>query len=306
MSAIEQAVAERVGVVGTGLMGAPMARRLLAAGREVLVFNRSSAKAVALRPAGARVSPTLGELAMATGTVLLALPAGGEVTAALDVLVPLLRVGSIVVDTSTIAPHESRTNHTRCGSSGIAYVDAPVSGGPVAIAAGTLSVMAGGDDDALDRAAALCAAFAGRFVRCGTSGAGSVAKACNQLVVAATIEIVAEALVLAKAAGVDPALVRDALLGGFAASRILELHGARMLAGDYVPGGKARLQLKDIDIIRSLAGAVGVPLDAFSAAALRFERLVADGGGELDHSAVAMLLERDSGVVLTSSNEGET
>jgi 2-hydroxy-3-oxopropionate reductase len=286
----------RVAVVGIGLMGAPMARQLLAAGHEVVVFNRSLAKAAALEPAGARVIATLNELAGSVNDVVLALPAGAEVRAALDVLVEHLQPGSIVVDTSTIAPHESRENYARCASRGIEYVDAPVSGGPAAVEAGTLSVMAGGNDSALDRATVLTQAFAGRFVRCGASGAGSVAKACNQLVVATTIEVVAEALVLAQAAGVDPSLVREALLGGFASSRILELHGARMLEANYVPGGKARLQLKDIDIIRELAASVGVPLDAFGAAAARFERLVADGGGELDHSAVATVLERDAGV----------
>jgi 2-hydroxy-3-oxopropionate reductase len=285
-----------VGVVGIGLMGAPMARQLLAAGHDVLAFNRTLSKAAELEPAGARAVATLAELAGSVSDVLLALPAGPEVRGALDILVEHLPPGSVVVDTSTVAPHESRENYARCASQGIGYVDAPVSGGPAAVEAGTLSVMAGGDDEAVARAVALTAAFTGRFVRCGASGAGSVAKACNQLVVATTIEVVAEALVLAKAAGVDPSLVREALLGGFASSRILELHGERMLEANYVPGGKARLQLKDIDIIRALSSSVGVPLDAFGAAASRFERLVADGGGELDHSAVATVLERDAGV----------
>jgi 2-hydroxy-3-oxopropionate reductase len=289
-----------VGVVGTGIMGEPIGRQLLAAGYRVVAFNRTRVKAEKLIEFGATVAESLPELGRLATVVVLALPSGVEVRGALTELLTTLASGVLIIDTSTIAPHESRDHYRLCADKGISYVDAPVSGGPVAIDARSLSIMAGGDADALDRAEAILAAFAGRFVRCGGPGAGSVAKACNQLIVASTIEIVAEALVLAKASGVDPALVRDALLGGFAASRVLELHGLRMLEGNYVPGGRARLQLKDIDIIRSMANAHAIPLEAFEAAAGRFERLVESGGGELDHSAVATVLESDAGVRLTS------
>ncbi len=291
-----------VGVVGIGLMGAPMARQLLVAGRPVTVFNRTRSKAETLTAFGATVAESLADLGRSTDIVVLALPSGAEVLAALAELLTTLRSGSLVIDTSTIAPHESRDRYRMCAEQGVRYVDAPVSGGAVAIEARTLSVMAGGDDDALDQTATIVSAFAGRFVRCGGPGAGSVAKACNQLIVASTIEIVAEALMLAKASGVDPSLVREALLGGFAASRILELHGSRMLEGNYVPGGKANLQLKDIDIIREMGRGQAVPLEAFEAAARRFERLIELGGGELDHSAVATVLESDTGLRLTSDD----
>lgn len=288
-----------VGVIGTGLMGAPMARRLLAAGHPTIVCNRTRASAEPLAAHGAVVVDSSDQVGQAqVKVVLLSVPAGPDVSTVLDDLLPSLPPGSLVIDTSTIAPSDAVANHDRCLVAGIGYVDAPVSGGPVAVEAGTLSVMAGGTPADLDTAESVMQAFAGRFVRCGGPGAGQVAKACNQLIVAATIEVVSEALVLARAAGADPTLVREALLGGFASSRILELHGGRMLARDFVPGGKARLQLKDIEIIRSLAHQVGVPLDGFEAAAVRFERLVADGGGELDHSAVVTVLENDADVRL--------
>ncbi len=288
-----------VGVVGTGLMGAPMAARMLAAGHRVFVCNRTRAKAEALAGLGATVLDTPTDVGSECDLVILALPSGPDVESALDELLAVLGHGGLIVDTSTIAPDEARLNHERCARANVGYVDAPVSGGPVAVGAGTLSVMAGGHPAELDRAEALCAAFAGRFVRCGEPGAGQVAKACNQLVVAATIEIVAEALVLARAAGVEPALVREALLGGFAASRILDLHGERMLKRDFTPGGKARLQLKDIEIIRGAAQQAGLDLPAFEAAAAQFERLVEGGGGELDHSAVVTVLERESGSIVS-------
>ncbi len=295
-----------VGVVGTGLMGAPMASRLLAAGHRVFVCNRTRAKAEALAVLGATVLDTPADVGRACGLVMLALPSGPDVDTALDELLAVLGARSLVVDTSTTAPGEARLNHERCSRAEVGYVDAPVSGGPVAVQAGTLSVMAGGHRADLDRAEALCAAFAGKFVRCGGPGAGQVAKACNQLVVAATIEIVAEALVLARAAGVEPALVREALLGGFAASRILDLHGERMLQRDFAPGGKARLQLKDIEIIRVTARQVGLSLPAFEAAAAQFERLVEAGDGELDHSAVVTVLERESGSTVSSFDRAAT
>ena len=288
-----------VGVIGTGLMGAPMARRLLAAGYPTIVCNRTRASADQLVANGAVVVDGPVQVGQARAeVVLLSVPAGPDVSMVLDALLPTLPPGALIIDTSTIAPSDAVANHGRCDATGIAYVDAPVSGGPSAAETGTLSVMAGGESDDLERAETVMRAFAGRFVRCGGPGAGQVAKACNQLIVAATIEVVSEALVLARAAGADPALVREALLGGFAASRILDLHGGRMLARDFVPGGKARLQLKDIDIIRGLAHEVGVPLDGFEAAAARFERLVAAGGGELDHSALVTVLEADAGVRL--------
>jgi 2-hydroxy-3-oxopropionate reductase len=170
-------------------------------------------------------------------------------------------------------------------------VDAPVSGGPVAARSGSLSVMAGGVEADLAEADEVLRAFAGRLVVCGGPGAGQVAKACNQLVVTANIAVVAEALVTASALGADPSAVREALLGGYAGSRVLELHGERMLHGDFSLGAAARTQAKDIGIIRDLTGGV-VRNEVFEAAARIMEELVAGGGGDLDHSAAVRIVEQ--------------
>ncbi|MEO9175703.1 MAG: NAD(P)-dependent oxidoreductase [Gaiellales bacterium] len=283
-----------VGVVGLGAMGLPMAERLVAAGLPLVVLRDLADEALAtLAAAGARRAGTLAELASEVDVVLLSLP-DGEVVEQV-VLGPAGiadggREGLVVLDTSTIEPDRSRALATALARTGIMYVDAPVSGGTLAAAAGTLSVMAGGDEDALERARPVLDAIAERVLRLGPVGAGQVAKACNQLIVLGTIEIVAEALALGGASGIDPAALREALLGGFAASRILELHGARMLRGDYEPGGRARFHLKDIAVVEGLKQASGARTPAFDAAARQLEQLVELGGGDLDHAALRTLL----------------
>ncbi len=171
-------------------------------------------------------------------------------------------------------------------ASGIDYLDVPVSGGPQAARDGTLSMMAGGDAAALERVRPVLEALGSRVVHCGGVGAGSVAKACNQLIVVATIGAVAEALAIADGAGVDPAVVREAMLGGWAASPILRLHGERMIQGDWVPGGKARLHLKDIATLAALSSDSGLATPVFDAAADYVRALIDAGGADLDHSAV--------------------
>jgi len=168
-------------------------------------------------------------------------------------------------------------------------VDAPVSGGPTAARSGTLSVMAGGEPEDIADAAVVLEALAGRLVVCGGPGTGQVAKACNQLVVTANLVAVAEALVLAASLGADPAQVREALLGGYAASRVLELHGGRMLRRDFSLGGSVRNHVKDIGIVRSLGA--GDATEVFEAAARALEQLADQGGGDLDHSAVVQIVE---------------
>jgi len=168
-------------------------------------------------------------------------------------------------------------------------VDAPVSGGPTAARSGTLSVMAGGEPEDIADAAVVLEALAGRLVVCGGPGTGQVAKACNQLVVTANLVAVVEALVLAASLGADPAQVREALLGGYAASRVLELHGGRMLRRDFSLGGSVRNHVKDIGIVRSLGA--GDATEVFEAAARALEQLADQGGGYLDHSAVVQIVE---------------
>jgi 2-hydroxy-3-oxopropionate reductase len=218
-------------------------------------------------------------------------------------LVEGLRPGAVVVDMSTGDPLLAREWAARLAEQGVGFLDAPVSGGEAGAVAASLSIMVGGTADALERARPVLAAMGSRIVHIGDSGSGQIAKAANQLVVAATIQAVGEALVLAAKAGVDPARVREALLGGFAASRVLELHGQRMLDGNFRPGGRAALHRKDARIIQGLGRALGSPMPAFDVVAAALESLVEQGGGDLDHAALVTLLEQAAGIRVTSATE---
>ncbi|MGZ8585864.1 MAG: NAD(P)-dependent oxidoreductase, partial [Actinomycetota bacterium] len=188
-------------------------------------------------------------------------------------------------------------------------LDAPVSGGERGAIEAALSIMVGGDDEAFKRATPVFEVLGKNIVHIGPSGAGQVAKACNQLIVGATIQAVGEALVLAAKAGVDPAIVREALLGGFAGSKILEVHGRRMLDGDFAPGFRAALHRKDARIVLETAEVLGSPVPSFAVAASAFEALGAAGRGDLDHAALVTLLEEEAGVEVgdpTSRRKGVT
>ena len=243
-----------------------------------------------------RTVDTAAEVAAAANVVVLSLPDAAAVRAVLDGpggLAEAASGGLTVVDTTTLSPADARDIHQAMASAGIAYLDVPVSGGPQAARDGTLSMMAGGDAAALERARPVLETLGSRVVHCGGVGAGSVAKACNQLIVVATIGAVAEALAIAEGAGVDPAIVREAMLGGWAASPILRLHGERMIQRDWVPGGKARLHLKDIATLAALSSASGVATPVFDAAADYVRALVDAGGADLDHSAVYAIVRGD-------------
>lgn len=293
---------ETIGIVGLGNMGMPMVRRLVGSGRRVVAMARSEARSSEARSCGAETVGSIAELALRTCTVLLSVPADADVEIVClgpSGLASLLAPGSLVVDTSTISPAAARRVATAFEERNIAFVDAPVSGGTVGVEQGTLAVMAGGTSQALDLAELVVAPFAGKFVRCGPSGSGQVAKACNQLVVATTLQLVSEALVLARAAGADVHAVREALLGGFAASRVLELQGLRMIDRDFAPRGTVAMQRKDVRVIQELARLSGVKsLPAFEAAAASVGRLDDAGGGSLDHSALVMVCEHDSDISL--------
>jgi 2-hydroxy-3-oxopropionate reductase len=198
--------------------------------------------------------------------------------------------GLIVCAMGTHLPAAMPPLAERCVASGVTLLDAPVSGGEIGARDGTLSIMVGGDPVAFERARPVLETMGRTVVRIGGSGAGQLAKACNQLIVGATIAAVAEALALARAGGVDPAVVREALLGGFAASRVLEVHGRRMIERDFEPGGRAALHAKDAHIILDTAAGFGLELPTFETVADAFDRLVAEGGGDLDHSALITLL----------------
>jgi 2-hydroxy-3-oxopropionate reductase len=283
-----------------------MAGHVLAAGHALTVHSRSRGPIEALVAAGATDGGSPAGVARASEVVVLMLPDPPDVAAVIfgtAGLVEGLAPGAVVVDMSTGDPQLAREWAARLAERGVDFLDAPVSGGEAGAIAASLSIMVGGDAGAVERARPVLAAMSSRIVQIGGSGAGQIAKAANQLVVAATIQAVAEALVLAVRAGVDPARVREALLGGFAASRVLELHGQRMIEGDFRPGGRSALHLKDARIIQGLARALGSPMPAFDVVAKALESLVEQGGGDLDHSALVTLLEAEAGIRVAADME---
>ncbi len=284
----------RVGFVGLGVMGRPMSRRILAAGFPLTVTSRNADALAEIVAAGAVAVASPADVAAAADVVCVMVPDTPDLEAVLDGPDGLLagaHPGLVIAAMGTHHPAAMPPLAARCAAHDADLLDAPVSGGEIGAREGTLAIMVGGDTTAFDRARPVFAAMGETIVHVGASGAGQIAKACNQLVVGATIAAVAEALSLARAAGVDPATVRDALAGGFAASRVLDVHGRRMLERDFTPGGRAALHAKDAHIILDTAAGVGLDLPFFSAVADGFDRLVAGGGGDLDHSALITLLD---------------
>jgi 2-hydroxy-3-oxopropionate reductase len=288
-------VGERVGFIGLGIMGAPMSRHLLAAGFPLTVHSRSPSPVDALVAAGAARADAPAEVAQASDIVITMLPDTPDVEHVVlgeDGVASGIAAGGLVIDMSTIDPVPTRAIAQALASRGVEMLDAPVSGGQKGAIDGTLSIMVGGSDQAFARAMPLFEAMGANIVHVGPSGAGQVAKACNQLVVAATIEAVAEALVLAARSGVNAGKVREALLGGFAGSKILEVHGQRMLDRAFEPGFRARLHRKDARIVLNAARESGSAVPSFAVVAAQLDRLVDDAGrGELDHSALFTLLD---------------
>ncbi|MFL5803458.1 MAG: 2-hydroxy-3-oxopropionate reductase [Roseiflexaceae bacterium] len=297
-----------IGLIGLGLMGKPMAYNLLAAGFPLVVHNRSQGAVAELVAAGAADGGSPAGVAERAAVVITCLPDTATVQAivagergVLEVAAP----GSLIVDMSTIAPMAARELAAQAERRGIDFLDVPVSGGEVGARQATLSIMVGGRAAALDRARPVLEALGKTIVHVGGAGAGQIAKACNQIVVAVTIEAVSEALVLAAKAGVDPARVREALLGGFAQSRVLELHGRRMLDRDFRPGGKARHQYKDLQIILDAGRAYGAPLPITSLVHEFYGALLATGKGDLDHAALVLLIESLAGVEVRQPTGGD-
>lgn len=275
-----------VAVIGLGLMGRPMARTLLAAGLDARGWNRSP-----LDPALTAGVPLCGALSKAAEAeicllILVNSNATDEVLARLE---PHLSPRNLVVDMGSSDPRRSREHAARLAGRGIGWVDAPVSGGPEGAAKATLAIMAGGDEAHVERARPALEAL-GRVTRVGGPGAGHTAKVINQLIVGLTLEAIAEGIALAEGCGLDPRLLQQALKGGFADSALLQLHGTRMIERRYVPGGRASVQLKDLRLGQALAAEAGLELPHLESAAARYARLVAQGDGELDQSAIHKLL----------------
>jgi 2-hydroxy-3-oxopropionate reductase len=287
----------RIGFIGLGIMGRPMARHLVAAGYPLTVHSRSPGPVEELVAAGAVAGATPAAVAAASDIVITMLPDTPDVEQV--VLGPAgvataARAGLLLVDMSSIDPTVTRRIAATLAELGVAMLDAPVSGGERGAIEATLSIMAGGPADTFAVVEPVLRTLGRTIVRVGDAGAGQVAKACNQLVVGSNIEAVAEALALAARAGVDQRAVREVLLGGFAGSRVLEAHGLRMIEGTFEPGFRVRLHAKDARIVRSLAAATSARTPAFDVVAGQLTALVEGGGGELDHAALYTLVAADA------------
>lgn len=273
-------------VFGLGLMGRPIARRLLAAGYQACGWNRSPLPEELT--AGIPLCQDLAEAAQSK-ICLLTLADTAAVEAVVAQLEPYLTAGQVVMDMGTSNPAHSRTHAWHLAARGVGWVDAPVSGGPEGAAAGSLAIMVGGTMAEFIRVRPFLEVLGSNVVRVGGPGAGHTAKIINQLIVGLTIEAVAEALTLAEKSRLDPQLLQQALQGGFADSKILQIHGSRMINRAYVPGGKASTQLKDLRLGQELAQTAAIHLPHLESAITRYQELVAQGDGELDHSALHKL-----------------
>lgn len=278
--------------LGIGLMGRPMATSLAHAGFPLRVWNRSAAKAEGLRAIGAQPCADLHDAVSGAAIVISMLEAGSAVGEVIGHALPSLQAGALWIDMSSTRQDEAVAFQQRLAEREVRFIDAPVSGGVGGAEAGKLAIMAGAAEADFQEAEQVLLAM-GNPVRVGPVGSGQVAKLCNQLIVGATINIVAEALLLAEAAGADPLAVREAIGGGFAGSKVLEVHGARMLARDFMPGAQVTIQLKDLRNILAAAQAAHLSLPFAELAERRYASLANDLP-TADHSAALIALERDN------------
>lgn len=282
----------RIAFLGTGIMGRPMCSHLLRAGFDVSAWNRTAAKAASLGEEGAAVTETARAAVVNADIVIVMLSSGPVVTEVLldDAVLSELAPGSTVIVMSSIPVETSREHAARLAGIGIKYVDAPVSGGEKGAKDATLTIMAGGDADTIELLRPILETM-GRVTCVGPVGCGQLAKLANQTIVGITIDAVAEALLLAGAGGADLAAVRDALLGGFADSTILRQHGQRMISGDFEPGGKSDVQLKDLSTSLQLAEKLGLDLPVLRLTTSLYRSMCDEGLGGLDHSGIYRYLE---------------
>ncbi len=295
-----------IGFIGLGIMGKPMARNLLKAGYRLFVHNRSRGAVDELKQQGASVAETPQKLTAQSEMVITMLPDSPDVElvyAGENGVFAGVKPGSLLIDMSSISPVVARKLAAEAKRLGCDMLDAPVSGGEAGAISATLSIMIGGKAPAVERAVPILQILGKNIVHVGDAGAGQVAKAANQMVVGATIAIVSEALVLAAKAGVDPARVRQALLGGFAQSKILEAHGQKMLERNFKPGFRVRLHDKDIKIALAAGSEYGVPLTITSQVGQILTAMKSMGYGELDHSGVVKFVETLAKIELTQEKE---
>jgi 2-hydroxy-3-oxopropionate reductase len=286
-----------VGFIGLGLMGKPMARNLLKKGFSVIVHNRSRGAVEELVKEGATSAGSPAEIARTAKHIITMLPDGPDVSKVLEGdsgVFAAMSKGTVIVDSSTIAPATARRLAERARQLGASMLDAPVSGGEIGAIDGTLTFMVGGDAAALEAVRDMLSAMGKpeRIVHVGDSGAGQICKACNQIVLGGTMAVVAEAIALSRKAGVDPMKVRAALMGGFAQSRVLEVHGERMITGNWKPGFKAKLFKKDLGIAMNTLAENGVPAATSAVVQQLVNAQIAAGEGEEDYSAMAKAIFR--------------
>jgi len=287
-------ISQTVGFIGLGLMGKPMCRNLIEAGIDLVVTNRSAGPREEIARAGAAAVAMPAEVGARADIIIIMVADTEAVESVLcgeNGLLEQVTEGMLVIDMGTTSVPKSRDFSELVASKGGFYVDAPVSGGTIGAESGRLTIMAGGTQEGFEKALPILEILGERITHVGDPGAGQVAKAANQVIVGLNIGAVAEALALAKAAGVDPARVRQALQGGFADSRILEVHGQRMVDGDYRLGARCTTQRKDMHQAIEFGATMGLELPATSLSRDLYDRLIEQGGADLDHSALFKLLD---------------
>lgn len=283
----------KIGFIGLGIMGRPMAGRLLEARHELVLHSRGPLPQ-SLLDNGATAAGSPRAVALAAEVTILMLPDTPDVAAVLfgkDGVAEGLSPGKIVVDMSSISPVETKAFAAKVEALGCRYLDAPVSGGEVGAKAGALTIMVGGPEETFEKVKPLFAALGKNITRVGRNGDGQTCKVANQIIVALNIEAVAEALLFASRAGADPARVREALMGGFAASRVLEVHGERMVKRTFEPGFRIKLHQKDLNLALTAARQLGLSLPNTATAQQLFSACAAHGGEGWDHSALVKALE---------------
>jgi 2-hydroxy-3-oxopropionate reductase len=288
-----------IGFIGPGIMGRPMALNLMKGGHKLWAYARRPETLHPLTEAGAIAcaSPAeLGQHADVIFTMVSDTPDVESVIFGETGVAKNMRSGSVIVDMSTISPTATKVFAERLAKQGVEMLDAPVSGGETGAINATLSIMVGGKTKIFERVKPLFELMGKNIVHIGGNGTGQVAKACNQIVVAVTIEAVAEALTFARKNGADPAKVREALMGGFAGSKIMEVHGKRMLDNDFKPGFKVGLHQKDMRIVMETAHQLGVALPAAALVTQHLNALMGTGDTDLDSAAVIKIIQRMSGM----------
>ena len=288
-------MAETIGFVGLGVMGKPMAKNLMKAGHKLVVHNRSRGAADEVAAAGATAAASPADVARQSTVIITMLPDTSDVELVLtgaDGILSAVQRGAVIIDMSSISPVATKRFAALAAEKGATLLDAPVSGGEIGAINATLSIMVGGDEAAFTRVRPILEGMgnAERIVYIGESGAGQVCKICNQVAIGGALAGVSEAFALAKKAGVDAARVRQALLGGFAASRVLEVHGERMLTNNYKPGFRTKLYQKDLRLANEAAAANGVAMPGTALVTQMVNALVASGGADLDYAAIGTVL----------------